>query len=122
MKRSLMLALYLGLAASASYAQTLPDQPAGVPSVPADPALPGDGDKPLQDPGQKVSPQNLPTADFSRLDANADGKISRSEAKTDASFSGRFKGMDANADGSISEQEFKASGSASGSTQQKKKQ
>jgi len=123
MKSPLMLALSLGLMSAVSLAQTLPDKPAqGIPSM--DPALPGEPDKPLQDPAQKASPtdRQLPTADFSRLDADADGNISRDEAKTNANVNGRFKKLDANADGQISKDEFKASGSAGTSGQKNKSQ
>lgn len=45
---------------------------------------------------------------WTRLDANADGRISASEADVDAGFDGRFGAMDANSDGFVTEAEYRA--------------
>ena len=47
---------------------------------------------------------------FDRLDANADGVISKTEAKVHSTLSEMFDMVDSNADGVISEGEFAASG------------
>lgn len=125
MKKTIYAALGLSLATTLAYAQTLPSKPAPAQNLPAQESLPinpGDkpvnpGDKPLQDPTLKVSPsERRVTADFARMDANADGKLSRDEAKTDATLRSRFKSLDVNGDGSLSEQEMSASGSANGNS------
>jgi len=43
-----------------------------------------------------------------RLDANADGSISLSEAGADASFKGNFSAIDSNSDGLVSSAEYRA--------------
>lgn len=45
---------------------------------------------------------------WNRLDADADGRISATEADADASFDGDFAGFDANADGFVSQDEYRA--------------
>ena len=43
---------------------------------------------------------------FSRLDANTDGHVTRNEARRDASLSGQFRALDRNRDGKLSPEEF----------------
>lgn len=45
---------------------------------------------------------------WAKLDANADSKISLTEAKADANITGAFTDMDVNADGFISQDEYRA--------------
>lgn len=45
---------------------------------------------------------------WGRLDANADGKVSASEADVDAGFDGMFSAMDGNNDGFVTEAEYRA--------------
>jgi hypothetical protein len=48
-------------------------------------------------------------ADYSKLDANGDGKVSKDEAMGDATLSAKFDELDKNKDGSLSTAELKAS-------------
>lgn len=45
---------------------------------------------------------------WGRLDANADGKVSASEADVDAGFDGMFGAMDSDSDGFVTEAEYRA--------------
>jgi hypothetical protein len=45
---------------------------------------------------------------WTRLDDNADGKLSIGEVKSDTSISGAFSGMDANGDGFVTQAEYSA--------------
>lgn len=51
-------------------------------------------------------------ADFMKLDANADGKLSKDEAKKDAKVAKNWKTLDVDKDGSLSELEFSAGAGA----------
>jgi hypothetical protein len=53
-------------------------------------------------------------AEFGRADANADGKISRDEARGNVTLNSRFRKLDRNGDGSLSPDEFKAARSDPG--------
>ena len=46
--------------------------------------------------------------DYSKLDANRDGKISKDEAATDATLSSSFSKLDTDGDGSLSSTELSA--------------
>jgi|HubBroStandDraft_4_1064222.scaffolds.fasta_scaffold1068327_1 Ca2+-binding EF-hand superfamily protein len=56
---------------------------------------------------QGVATEAKPIA-FSTLDANHDGKISRSEARADPELSADFDMLDSNHDGYLSPEEFQA--------------
>jgi Ca2+-binding EF-hand superfamily protein len=47
-----------------------------------------------------------PSVDYSKLDANGDGSISKSEAKKDASLSANFDSLDKDKNGSLSSAEL----------------
>lgn len=52
---------------------------------------------------------------WTRLDADADGRISGDEADADATFDGSFATFDANADGFVSQEEYRAAAQAEAS-------
>ncbi len=51
---------------------------------------------------------------FGRLDADADGTVTRSEAKADSAIEAKFDLFDANHDGVLSQREFDAAQSVNG--------
>lgn len=57
---------------------------------------------------QKTDDTMMPAKSFSKLDVNADGKISKQEAAADPSLNKMFASHDANRDGSLSESEYNA--------------
>jgi hypothetical protein len=87
-----------------------PSVPA-TPSTPATPATPTTPNLPETAPGAAVD--SKVQSDFGRVDANADGKISRDEAKGDLSLNSRFKKLDKDRDGALSMDEYRASAAAS---------
>ena len=58
-----------------------------------------------------ASPQSQGASDFKKLDANADGYISKDEAVADAALTSDFTKRDVDGDGKLSESEFAANGS-----------
>lgn len=68
-------------------------------------------------PSEGVPAENMPSEglapDFGSLDADADGAITKEEAKTDAELSGQFDQLDANADGKLDSSELEASAAGS---------
>jgi hypothetical protein len=56
--------------------------------------------------------------DFIRLDSNGDGKLSRSELRTETALTAKFRDLDTDHDGNLSPTEFAAStaGSSSNAT------
>jgi hypothetical protein len=88
--------------------------------TPSTPSLPTNPNSPVS-PDRSGTPTPGPDAnsDFGKIDANADGQISRDEAKGNASLSTQFKKMDKNRDGSLSQDEYNASTSSKSSIKAK---
>lgn len=78
-----------------------PDLPA-TPAAPATPATPAT-------PNSSV--ENTTKVNFDQADANADGQISRDEAKGDLTLNSRFKKLDKDRNGNLSMDEYKAGAS-----------
>jgi hypothetical protein len=74
-----------------------PADPGTSPATPATPASPGKGA--AKGHGKK---------DFSALDANGDGSLSKDELKAEASISAKFRELDKDKDGKLSSAEFSA--------------
>jgi hypothetical protein len=142
---SLMLASPLALAQDTPDA-TPPADPAipATPATPADPAVPSqkddkDGTKNPRVTGSGKSGANSvggtantesqqgkmrarssnSVGDFAAFDANGDGKLSKDEAKADASLN--FKELDRNGDGSVSRGEYESGVHASTQSDDKSK-
>lgn len=106
--------LYVAALAAASAGLTLPavaqiggsGYPAGSPqSAPA-------GSAPSSSPSS--SPGAAPSADFSKLDTNGDGSISKQEARKDKALGKAFDSLDTNKDGKLDAAEFSAYTGGSG--------
>lgn len=61
--------------------------------------------------GDSAAPQSQGASDFKKLDANADGYVSKDEAVADAALTSDFVKRDVDGDGKLSESEFAANGS-----------
>lgn len=132
MNRKLILGLGVALVSASALAQVgappSSSPPANPPSgtQPATPATPGGAGTPATpatpaDPGAKGSLSgsgNTPagsvtgSATFSTIDKNADGKITRAEARGDASLNAKFKDLDSNKDGTLSMSEYATFGAS----------
>ena len=94
-----------------------PADPGTEPATPATPAVPATPESPKDTTGApdgaKGSAQSGLETDFGKADANADGKITRDEARGNASLSSRFRSLDKNRDGYLSRSEYEAAASGS---------
>jgi hypothetical protein len=86
---------------------------AATPATPATPAVPANPTTTPATPAVPATPATPPasgegdvSAEFGRLDVNADGGLSRDEAKADLSLNKRFRSLDKNKDGSLSADEY----------------
>lgn len=61
-----------------------------------------------------AAPTASPSADFSKLDANGDGSISKQEARKDKAVGKAFDSLDTNKDGKLDASEFAAYSGSSG--------
>lgn len=135
--RKLVLASGIALAMAAicgavTTGTALAQVPASAPEIPTLPAspIPLGGGSPLD--GARPMTPTVPesgqgsasgsvTSPFAALDANADGKLSKSELKGKASLGGNFKSADVNRDGYLNPAEFAAFGSVSATTTKPKR-
>lgn len=62
-------------------------------------------------PTDSAAPQSQGASDFKKLDANADGYVSKDEAVTDADLTRDFAKRDVDGDGKLSQSEFASNGS-----------
>lgn len=122
MNRKVIAGMTLAVFAGAAFAQNSGTTAPTTPALPTDPSslpLPKD---PLNPANTPANPGKLPTAgdtssitntlgSFGSADTNGDGRISRAEAKPNASLTSSFGKLDANGDGMLSQDEFKATGS-----------
>ena len=112
MKR-IALALGLALAGSApAFAQDATQDPT-TPAVPANPATPAQPEAPMTPampatPATPATPASAKQVSWSQLDADHDGKLSKSEAGSVKSLSKDFDQADANQDGALTTDEYKA--------------
>lgn len=109
MKRNFIVGLGMTLAASAAFAAdsgVLPSAaPGAAPAAKIGASVDATADKAT---GATVGATVGATsaADFGKLDANADGKLTRAELKGNSELTARFKALDKNKDGKLSSDEY----------------
>ncbi|MGH8482198.1 MAG: hypothetical protein ACRES8_07045 [Nevskiaceae bacterium] len=113
MKTYLLIVSSLTLASPLALAQAVPDAtPPAEPAIPATPANPADpADPAVPAEGKARARSSNQVGDFAAFDANGDGKLSRDEAKADGNLN--FTELDRDKDGSVSRGEYEAGARAS---------
>ncbi|AXQ27710.1 hypothetical protein D0B54_03070 [Solimonas sp. K1W22B-7] len=105
MKRNFIVGLGLTLAAGAAFAADSGVLPSAAPSAAPSARIGATVDASADTATGAAASVG---ADFGKLDANADGKLTRAELKGNSEMTARFKALDKNKDGKLSSDEYAA--------------